>query len=90
MKIALTAVFVSTLALAGCASSPDQLAQTDCKITRTTTLSTAGVTAPKADSADKRLAQSQFATSDARRLNLARYSSVNNMWEDALRDCTLQ
>lgn len=81
------ALSAAALALAGCATQPEQVAALDCKVHPIVTSNVAGTRKPSTDSLDQRYAEMQLATSDYRFRNLRQNGYNMNNVEDALRDC---
>jgi hypothetical protein len=71
---------------AACATSPDQVAQADCKVAPITTTSITGRAKP-VSSIEQRDAEMQLASTGFRQRQLRERGLVPNTVEDALRDC---
>ena len=76
--------------VAGCATSPEQVAAVECKVHPIVTSNVVGNRKPQTDSLDQRYAEMQLATSDYRFRNLRQNGYNMNNVEDSLRDCAAQ
>jgi hypothetical protein len=87
MNRLLSLIPVAALA-AACATSPDQVAQADCKVAPITTTSVTGRARP-ASSIEQRDAEMQLASTGFRQRELRERGLAPNTVEEALRDCNL-
>jgi hypothetical protein len=84
----LLALSVAALAAYGCATTPDQYAENDCKVAPVVTADSSLRHADRVTDLDRRYAEMQLATSDYRLRQLQRNPAYpSNNLEQSLNDC---